>query len=49
MDEKDKQIAFLAYLLREIIWCQPIKSNDMQALDNIIDYLPKVNGDDFRF
>lgn len=49
MDERDKQIAFLAYLLREIICCQPINSNDMKALDNIIDDLPEVTGDDFRW
>lgn len=44
-----KKVAFLAYLLREIICCQPINSNDMQALDNIIDDLPEVTGDDFRW
>lgn len=49
MDERDKQIAFLAYLLREIILCQPINSNDMQALDNIIDELPEVSANDFRW
>lgn len=49
MDERDKQIAFLAYLLREIIYCQPINSNDMQALENIIDEFPEVSANDFRW
>lgn len=49
MDERDKQIAFLARLLREIIYDGHIISNDMQALDNIIDELPEVTGDDFRW
>lgn len=44
-----KQVAFLARLLREIICCQPINSNDMQALDNIIDDLPEVTSNDFRW
>ena len=44
-----KKVAFLTYLLREIICCQPINSNDMQALDNIIDELPEVTGNDFRW
>lgn len=51
MDDRDKQIAFLAYLLREIICYGPkaIRSNDIQALDNIIDELPDVSSNDFRW
>lgn len=49
VNELYKQVAFLAHLLREIICCQPINSNDMQALDNIIDDLPAVTDDDFRW
>lgn len=44
-----KQVAFLAYLLREVIYCQPINSNDMQVLENIIDELPEVANNDFRW
>lgn len=46
-----KKVAFLAYLLREIIYYGPndISSNDLQALDNIIDELPEVTGNDFRW
>lgn len=44
-----KQVAFLAHLLRENVCCRSINSNDMQALDNIIDDLPEVTGYDFRW
>lgn len=50
MDERrDKEIAFLARLLAEIIEGGTITSNDMQALDNIIDDLPEVTSNDFRW
>ena len=52
MDERrDKELAFLARLLRNVIDFGPnvINSNESQALDNIIDDLPEVNCDDFRW
>lgn len=50
MDERrDKEIAFLARILAEVIEDGTITSNDMQALDNIIDGLPEVSANDFRW
>lgn len=44
-----KQVAFLARLLREVIHDGHITSNDIQALDNIIDELPEVSANNFRW
>lgn len=50
MDERrDKEIAFLERILAEVIEGGTITSNDMQALDNIIDWLPEVSANDFRW
>lgn len=49
MDDKDKIIAFLAGLVRDLICGYGITSDEMQALDNIIDELPDVDIKDFRY
>ena len=49
MDDKDKIIAFLAGLVRDLICGNGITSDEMQALDNIIDDLPDVDASEFRW
>lgn len=49
INELYKQVAFLARLLAEVIEDGTITSNDMQALENIIDELPEVTTNDFRW
>ena len=51
INELYRQVAFLARLLRKVIDDGPncIDSNESQALDNIIDDLPAVTDDDFRW
>lgn len=49
MDNKDKIIAFLAGLVRDLIYEHYITDDEMQALDNIIGELPDVEAKDFRW
>lgn len=50
MDDRDKQIAFLACLLRDVITFgfDVVEVEDIEALDEIISQLPEVTRDDFR-
>lgn len=49
MDDKDKVIAFLARLTRDLILGLNITDDELQALDNIIDELPDVDTKEFRW
>lgn len=49
INEPYKQVAFLARLLREVSYYARFTSKDIQALDNIIDELPEVTNNDFRW
>lgn len=49
MDDKDKVIAYLAQLLCKVICDVPVTSSELQALDNIINDLPSVDAEDFRY
>lgn len=49
MEDKDKIIAFLAGLIRDIICCNEITDDELQALDNIIYNLPEVDAKEFRY
>lgn len=49
MDNKDKVIAFLARLTRDLILGLNITDDELQALDNIIDELPDVDTKEFRW
>ena len=49
MDNKDKIIAFLARLVRDLACGHYITDDEMQALDNIIGELPDADAKDFRW
>lgn len=49
MDNKDKIIAFLARLVRDLACGRYITDDEMQALDNIIGELPDADAKDFRW
>lgn len=49
MDDKDKIIAFLARLVRDLICGYGFTSDELQALDNIINDLPDVDVSEFRW
>ena len=49
MDDKDKIIAFLAGLVRDLIHDRYITDDEIQALDNIINELPDVDAKEFRW
>lgn len=50
MDDRDKQIAFLALLLRDVVTFgfDIIELEDIEALDAIVNHLPEVTREDFR-
>lgn len=49
LEDKDKIIAFLARLIRNIISGVEITEDEAQALDNIICELPPVDAKEFRW
>lgn len=49
MDDKDKIIAFLAGLIRDLICDNEFSFDKLQALDNIINELPDVDIGEFRY
>ena len=49
LEDKDKSIAFLARLIRNIISGVEITEDEEQALDNIICELPPVDAKEFRW
>lgn len=49
LDPKDMKIAFLAMLVRKLIFGYQVEGTEMQALYNIIDDLPEVDASDFRY
>lgn len=49
LEDKDKSIAFLARLIRNIISGVEITEDKAQALDNIICELPPVDAKEFRW
>lgn len=49
MEERDKQVAFLAQLVYKLLIGESISGDELQALENIMAELPDVKAQDFRW